>query len=632
MKKSSFKEKVRYDFDNIMSRGIFSLLIPLTAASLIFILIMALLFWAFKIFPGKNMFQLVAISLMRTINAESINEASTNVLYFVLMLIIGIFSIFFISILIGLLTTAIESKIRVLRKGRSIIIERNHTVILGWSEMIFTVISELIEASNHTRKHCIAILGNKDKTEMEDLIKERVKRGRNVRIICRQGNPICIKDLKIVSTNTSSSIIILEKPDSNVIKAVLAVINSVEKERKEKSSTIVAALDDSINYEVAKIAARDREEFIHAKDFISKIIAQSSLQPGLSNVYEELMSFKGDEVYFINPAELGVVGKTFKETLFACGASIVMGVLDEEGNIYLNQKMGAKIAKEDKLITLRECEEKTKSNNSNNKYEIDYSLIDISKSDLNTEVKKILVLGWNDKIFNLVKELDKYLEKEEVLTVVADFEEIDDTLEEKLRGYAKNVKVKFLQKDIKNPDELEEIVRENYNHVVILANENKDMQEADAETIMILLHLRNIARKINLHFSLTTEVMHINNMELAKIARVDDFIISERLKSLFFVQLATDKQRHGVFNELLSEAGEEIYLKNVRNYIKTDKGVNFYTIIEAVSQRDEVAIGYKIKAEEKNKNNNFGVNLNPINKSKLINFSDQDSIIVISED
>jgi hypothetical protein len=207
MKKLNFKKRLRYKFDNMMSRGVLSLIGPLLIASMIFILIMAFIFWIFGIFPGRNAIQLICISLMRTINAESMNEASTNILYTILMVVIGVVSIFFISVLIGLLTTTLGNKITSLRKGRSVIIEEGHTVILGWSEMVFTIISELIESGNHSKIRCVAILSEKDKTEMEDLIKERIPLSKNLRIICRQGNPIDIDDLKIVSVNMANSII-----------------------------------------------------------------------------------------------------------------------------------------------------------------------------------------------------------------------------------------------------------------------------------------------------------------------------------------------------------------------------------------------------------------------------------------
>jgi hypothetical protein len=39
--------------------------------------------------------------------------------------------------------TGLDRKIENLRKGRSIVLERDHTLILGWSETIFTIVNEL---------------------------------------------------------------------------------------------------------------------------------------------------------------------------------------------------------------------------------------------------------------------------------------------------------------------------------------------------------------------------------------------------------------------------------------------------------------------------------------------------------
>jgi len=51
------------------------------------------------------------------------------------------------------------------------VLESDHTVILGWSPQVFTIISELMIA-NENRKHgaAIAILAENDKVEMEEEI------------------------------------------------------------------------------------------------------------------------------------------------------------------------------------------------------------------------------------------------------------------------------------------------------------------------------------------------------------------------------------------------------------------------------------------------------------------------------
>ena len=76
-------------------------------------------------------------------------------------------------------------KIERLRKGRSFVIEENHVVILGWSSKVFTLLSELIIANENQSDPAIVILAEKDKVEMEDEIREKVKNFKTTRTICR---------------------------------------------------------------------------------------------------------------------------------------------------------------------------------------------------------------------------------------------------------------------------------------------------------------------------------------------------------------------------------------------------------------------------------------------------------------
>ena len=58
--------------------------------------------------------------------------------------------------------------------------------------------------------------------------------------------------------------------------------------------------------------------------------------------------------------------------------------------------------------------------------------------------------------------------------------------------------------------------------------------------------------------------------------------------------------------------------------------LNFYTILGAASRKNDVAIGYKIIAEENISSKNFGVYINP-EKSLVISFLPGDRLIVLSE-
>jgi voltage-gated potassium channel Kch len=577
-----------------------------------------------KVFPEKKFIEIISISFMRTLNAEAMNESMNSVIYALSMVAIATISIFFVSILIGLLTGGIQSKIWSLRKGRSMVIEKNHTIILGWSEMVYTIISELIEANSNQKKSCIVIMGNKDKVEMEDSIREKVPVSKNTRIICRQGNPIDVNDLIIVNLNTSKSIIIIGDLDSNVIKTILAIISN-KLDRKEPFH-IVAMIKELENLEVAKIAGMNQVEFILAKDFIPKIIAQTSRQPGLSIVYNELLDFKGDEIYIAHIKELA--GKTFKEILFLFEDSSVIGIT-YDSVAKLNPPMDTIINENNNIIAISEDDD-TILLSGLTEYNINKSVI-IRNKLIDKKIERTLILGWNDQIESIIREIDNYVIKGSLITVAANLNGKEIDLKNKYSHFLNNLEIEFISTNITDRNELSVLVSKIYNHIIILSRREIDIQEADAETLITLLHLRDIVEKEKLNFSITTEMLDINNRKLAKIAKVNDFIVSDKMISFLLTQIAENKILNSVFEDILNAEGSEIYIKKVRNYVEIDKSVNFYTLVESASLKNEIVIGYKILEEEDFEEKNYGIYINP-NKSDYISFKDNDSIIVIAED
>jgi hypothetical protein len=97
------------------------------------------------------------------------------------------------------------------------------------------------------------------------------------------------------------------------------------------------------------------------------------------------------------------------------------------------------------------------------------------------------------------------------------------------------------------------------------------------------------------------------------------------------VKLAEDKRILSIFLSLLDINGPEILLKPVADYIRTDRPVNFYAILDAAQQRNETAIGYRTKAKGNEAIKQFDVVLNPT-KSELIDLAADDQIIVVAEE
>ena len=170
-----------------------------------------------------------------------------------------------------------------------------------------------------------------------------------------------------------------------------------------------------------------------------------------------------------------------------------------------------------------------------------------------------------------------------------------------------------------------------YDHLIILSyQDNYEMQQADAKTLITLHHLRNLAEFRGMKLNVVSEMLDSKNRDLATITEVDDFIISDNMVSLIISQVAENKHLMKVFDQLFKSDGNEIYLKPAENYVELEKEVEFYTVLESSVRMNEIAIGYRLLEDCHDVDKNFGIVLNP-DKRELISFSKSDLIIVLSE-
>lgn len=151
MKGASFKERIRYKIDNLMSKGTVSLVIMLFSITAIVVVVAGV---CSSLIDGQrdvSVFKSIWMSLMNAIDGGTLAGDDGNLLFILLMSIVTICGIFITSMLIGIINTGLESKMAALRKGKSRVLENGHTVILGFNDSIFTIISELAIANENKK-------------------------------------------------------------------------------------------------------------------------------------------------------------------------------------------------------------------------------------------------------------------------------------------------------------------------------------------------------------------------------------------------------------------------------------------------------------------------------------------------
>ncbi|MDX2171512.1 MAG: NAD-binding protein [Bacteroidota bacterium] len=634
MQKPTFSEKVRYYFENTMSAGPGGVIKWLALVSLFMVLVLGLLILVFgiKSSPEPEAEKLGFIegawqSLMATLDSGTMG-GDEGWAFRAVRFIATLGGIFLISILIGTISSGIDEKLEELKKGRSRVLENNHTLILGWSEKVFSIISEIIEANSNQKKPSIVILADRDKGEMEDEVRSKIEDFKNTKVIVRSGNPLESSDIAVVNPNGARSIIVLANEEANadtyVIKSVLALTNG--KNRKKEEFNIVAEIKDPKNMEAAELVGNDETVFVLSSDLISRITAQTCRQSGLSVVYSEILQFEGDEIYF--QPEPKLAGKSFKDVIFAYENSAVIGILTKDQKALINPAMDTVFNNGDSVIAISEDDDTIKLSGKTS-FDVKQSLFNRTEQK-DGGIEKTLILGWNERGCRIIEELDNYVAGGSQVTIVADAEGIEEQLGE-IKEKIEKQKISFTKGDINDKATLVNLKPETFDHIILLSYKNIDVQESDAKTLICLLHLRNLSEKAGKDFSIVSEMLDIRNRDLGVVAKADDFIVSDNLISLMLSQLSENKDLKKVYDILFEAEGSEIYLKPVSRYIKPGESVNFYTVLESAAQLNETAIGYRISAQSSDSEKHFGVKINPA-KSSSVKFNEDDFIIVVAED
>jgi voltage-gated potassium channel Kch len=630
MRKVTFADRLRYRFDNTISKGTAALIGWLFLVLLALVLASTLFVYLTGIAPAvggdrPSFYQTLWLDLMRTIDPGNLGGDEGSWAYLLSMLTVTAGGILVFSTLIGVIFAGIDEKLADLRKGRSFVVESGHTVVYGFSPEVFPVVAELVKANESRGRACIAILAEEDKLEMEDEIRERVGKTGTTRVVCRTGDPINIDDVQIVNPNEARSIIVLppedDEADSRVIKTILALTNNPN--RRPEPYHIVSRIRKPENLGVAQMVGREELRLVAVNDLIARITAQTCRQSGLSVVYTDLLDFGGDEIYFTREPRLA--GLTFGEALTAYETCSVIGLRKEDGRILLNPAAETEISSCDEIILIAE-DDSTIVFSGDPAPEIDAGAIRKS-SPRESRPERTLVLGWNDRAPKIVAELDHYVHPGSEVTVVTPDGPVPPS---HFKGLS-NQKVAFRAGDIADRRVLEELGVATYDHVIVLGDpDGSDPNATDSKTLVTLLHLREIADRSEYRFSIVSEMLDVRNRELAEVTGADDFIVSDHLASLMMCQVSENRGLSTVFENLISPEGSELYLKPATDYVEPGVPLNFYTAVEAARRRGEVAVGYRLRSETGDPDASYGVHLNP-EKSRRVTFAEQDKLIVLAE-
>ncbi|KAL8262792.1 hypothetical protein R6Q59_024141 [Mikania micrantha] len=560
------------------------------------------------------------------------------------------------AMMLGLVTDAISEKFDSLRKGRSEVVKKDHTLILGWSDKLGSLLNQLAIANESLGGGIVVVMAERDKEEMELDIAKMEFDFRQTSVICRSGSPLILADLKKVSVSKARAIIVLaedgnaDQSDARALRTVLSLTGVKEGLRGH----IVVELGDLDNEVLVKLVGGDLVETVVAHDVIGRLMIQCARQPGLAQVWEDILGFENCEFYIKRWPQLD--GMSFEDVLISFPDAIPCGVksVASGGKIILNPDESYVLQEGDEVLVIAEDDDTYAP----------APLPMVWRGNLPkalfvpNSLEKILLCGWRRDIEDMITVLDAFLAPgselwmfNEVVEGVREQKLIDGGLDiERLM----NITLVHREGNAVIRRHLESLPLESFDSILILADESVEDSaiQADSRSLATLLLIRDIqAKRLPYReakasqgrkgsFSqgswigemqqasdksvIISEILDPRTKNLLSMSRISDYVLSNELVSMALAMVAEDRQINDVLEELFAEEGNEMHIRQADLYIYEGEELSFYEILLRGRQRREIVIGYRLGNIEK-------AVINPPGKMEKRRWSVKDVFVVIAE-
>ncbi|KAG2602222.1 hypothetical protein PVAP13_5KG661300 [Panicum virgatum] len=557
--------------------------------------------------------------------------------------------------MLGLVSDAISEKVDSWRKGKSEVIEINHILILGWSDKLGSLLKQLAIANKSIGGGVVVVLAERDKEEMEMDIAKLEFDFMGTSVICRSGSPLIIADLKKVSVSKARAIIVLasdENADQSDARA-LRVVLSLTGVKEGLRGHVVVEMSDLDNEPLVKLVGGELIETVVAHDVIGRLMIQCALQPGLAQIWEDILGFENAEFYIKRWPELD--GMRFGDVLISFPDAVPCGVkvASKAGKILMNPDDEYVLREGDEVLVIAEDDDTYAP----------APLPEVNKGflpNIPTPPKypeKILFCGWRRDIHDMIMVLEAFLAPGSELWMFNEVPEKEREIKLTDGGLdicgLTNIKLVHKEGNAVIRRHLENLPLETFDSILILADESVEdsIVHSDSRSLATLLLIRDIQSKRlpskelksphryngfchsawireMQHASdksiIISEILDSRTRNLVSVSKISDYVLSNELVSMALAMVAEDKQINRVLEELFAEEGNEMCIRSAEFYLYEQEELSFFDIMVRAREREEIVIGYRLA-------NTDQAIINPEHKSEIRKWSLDDVFVVISK-
>ena len=517
----------------------------------------------------------------------------------------------FLGALVAIMTQWLNQRMRELEMGLTPIAQRDHVLIIGWTNRTPTIVQELVMSGSRVRRFLelhgartlrIAILADEVTTELGIELRERLGRLWNERqVILRTGSALRLEHLQRVDFIHAAAVIMPatdfgeggpDQADTRTVKALLSMTNH-EQAGDAELPLVVAEIFDSRRIPVARRAYGGPMEILASDAIISRLIAQTVRHRGLSRVYGELLTHgHGNEIYVRGYPALA--GLSCGELAGRFQDAVLLGIVRPAGDTFLpllNAPADAVLQEGDRLALVARGYQETEPGSA--------SAVTATPAarrlapPATAGPRRVLILGWSHKVPALLREFGSYggdaFEIVVVSTVPAARREASLHRHEVAPG---GVPVRHVEADYATPSVLERLDVTAFDNIVLLGSDRLGSgEESDARSILGYLLLRDMLPERG-GPGVLTELLDAGNIQLLR-GIAGEVIISPVILSHMLAQVALRRELRTVFEELFGPGGAEIIFRPAGDYGLDGTVASFSDVAATARAHGETALGVR---------------------------------------
>ncbi|MDC0662389.1 CASTOR/POLLUX-related putative ion channel [Marinobacter sp. SS21] len=516
----------------------------------------------------------------------------------------------FLGALVAILTRWLIAVMNDLERGLTPVSLKHHVVVLGWTSLTLPLLSELLGSSRRmrrfleqhdTRRLRLVVLAAEVSANQMLALRNQEGIGSKVRqIILRSGLAIQPEALHRVACLQAAAVIIpsaaygsesLVSADVETVKALLSIAAQA-RQLNTSLPFVVAEIQDLRKRAVIERAYPGAVEVVAGDSTISRLIVQNCLHPGLSELYNELLTAgEGNELYIRSGEPLA--GLTLGEVASQRPAAIVLGLLRPAGNGWqacLLGSPGLTIAPADRLVMMARGYDDTEANSHGAPLAmvVPAAVAPCAQTAIR---HRVLVLGWGRKVPALVAEFDSYAHRQFELDLVSVMPTAErERIIQRDTGELHHAQVRHLEADYMVEGALRRLKPWDYDTILLLSSDRlASGEEADARAMVGYLQLEELLMSAQRRPQVILELSDPDNQHLLGVHQ-GETIVSPMVMSHVLAQVALRRELRWALDELFTAGGAEFQFRDPDGYT-LPADADFQRLEQAVADNGELALG-----------------------------------------